>query len=50
MTSAHEEEMGRLCVRHREVRNAYKIVVGNPEWERPVWVITTFVREDNIKN
>jgi hypothetical protein len=31
-----EDEMGRACSTNREKRNAYKILVGNPEGKRPL--------------
>jgi hypothetical protein len=43
-----EDEIGRACILHGEKRNAYRILVGNPEGKRPLgrsrrrW-------EDNIK-
>jgi hypothetical protein len=43
-----EDEMGRACSTNEEKRNAYRILVGNPEGKRPLgrprrrWV-------DNIK-
>jgi hypothetical protein len=30
-----EDEMGRACSTNGEKRNAYKILVGNPEGKRP---------------
>jgi hypothetical protein len=40
--------MGGACSIHGEMRNAYKIFVGNPEGNRPLGR-HRFRREDNIK-
>jgi hypothetical protein len=31
-----EDEMGRACSTHGEKRNAYRILVGNPDGKRPL--------------
>jgi hypothetical protein len=40
--------MGRTCSRHWEKKNAYKILVGNPEGNKPLGR-PRYRREDNIK-
>jgi hypothetical protein len=44
-----EDDMGRACSMHRgKKRNAYRILVGNPEGKRPLGR-PTYRWEDNIK-